>query len=120
MNSTESRILSILRPGEMLRFSLRPAKARKIEFGIEGASTSREKSALLSARLGLLLAELRGTGYMFGERLTGLKCASAARKSSSRQPRSRPIWIEIEPRTVSGAPPRLGCLGFRSPSVDHV
>ena len=108
MNNIENRLLSILRPGEMLRFVLRPDNERKVEFSIEGASLSRESSSLLAERLGLALQELRRMGYLFSDR----KRASNALGNSNLHKRSWAIWIEVKPTTVSSAPPKLSSLGF--------
>jgi hypothetical protein len=112
MNNQESRILSILRPGEMLRFVLRPDEERRIEFAIEGASANGQSDTLLSQRLGLVLGELRGLGYLFGKPMGRLTERSRKRHRRRSTSRSRAGWVEIRPRSVWTTPPHLGRLGF--------
>jgi Helicase HerA, central domain/TraM recognition site of TraD and TraG len=97
MNAAESRILSVLRLGDMIRFVLRCDEDRKINVAIEGASASRG-DGLLQDRLGLALREVRGNGYIFSERKIK---RNPARKSGSKGARgTKDRWIEIRALSV--------------------
>lgn len=113
ITNPEGRILSILRPGEMVRFVLVPDKDRKIEFGIEGASTSEEGNALMAERLSLVLGEMRNSGYAFGRQMRKLP---AARPPGRRRSRQSSTWVEIRPQTLAAVPTQIGPMGFSSPS----
>jgi hypothetical protein len=117
MSDTENRILSILRPGEMLRFVLIKDGERKIDFGIEGSSESAADNDLLAERLSLVLNDLRSCGYSFGKRLRSLQPRKGMQCSRSRKPRS-PAWVEIRPRTLIGIPTKSDTLGF-SPAAER-
>jgi hypothetical protein len=106
----ESRILSILRAGEMIRFVLIPDGNRKIDFGIEGSSADPAGNDLLADRLSLILNEMRSHGYAFGKRTRQLP----SRQGLSRQRKERHSskWMEIRPQSLSTTPRRLSRLGF--------
>lgn len=106
----DTRMLSILRPGEMLRFVLAPDRERKIDFGLEGCSTDEAGSALFAERLSLVLGELRTNGYAFGGRLKELPSVRKRKRTRTAQ-RSR-AWVEILPVSLPGIPARLDSLGF--------
>jgi len=107
----ETRILSILRPGEMLRFVLIPDGERKIDFGIEGCSTSEAGNDLLAERLSLVLGEMRSNGYAYGRRLRSLPSRRPVRSRRNTARRSS-AWVEIRPHTLSAVATRLDPLGF--------
>jgi len=109
----EGRILSILRPGEMVRFVLIPDEDRRIVVGIEGASTSEAGDALMAERLSLVLGEMRNSGYGFGRRMRRLP---AVRTSCGRKSRPSSEWVEIRPLSLSAFPTQIGPLGFSAPA----
>jgi len=113
ITNPEGRILSILRPGEMVRFVLVPDKDRKIEFGIEGASTSEEGNALMAERLSLVLGEMRNSGYAFGRRMRRLP---AVKSTGRRRSRQSSTWVEIRPQSLTAVPTQIGPLGFSAPA----
>lgn len=117
ITNPEGRILSILRPGEMVRFVLVPDEDRKIEFGIEGASTSEEGNALMAERLSLVLAEMRNSGYAFGRRLRRLPAARTAGRLKSRQ---SSVWVEIRPQRLAAVPTPIGPMGFSAPPTAEI
>lgn len=118
-HNPETRILSILRPGEMLRFVLVPDGERKIDFGIEGRSETTDGDELLADRLSLVLTGLRNQGYAFGKRLRTL---SATNRSPGKRAKSRnrSAWVEIRPLTFCVVPPRLDTLGFGGTGAERV
>ena len=117
ITNPEGRILSILRPGEMVRFVLVPDKERKIDFGIEGASTSEEGNALMAERLSLVLSEMRTCGYAFGRptrKLPAVKMPETGRRRSRRSS----AWVEIRPQSLAAVPSQIGPSGFTTPAPD--
>ena len=106
----ETRILSILRPGEMLRFVIVPDGSGKIDFGIEGCSSSEAGNVLFAERLSLVLGELRSNGYAFGGRAG--KLPAPKKRGHTRVARHMSVWVEIRPISLSPAPSRIGSLGF--------
>ena len=105
MNTAESRILSILRPGDLIRFVLRSSDEGRIDVSVEGAPAE-GGDGLLAERLGLVLGELRGLGYLFGA------CQQPKRRAKvvTRPSRSRPDkdrWVEIRPLATASGPSEL-------------
>ena len=112
MSTTESRILSILRPGDLIRFVLRPNEERRIDVSVEGAPAA-EGDGLLAERLGLVLGELRGLGYLFGERRQSQRRAKAV-KHPSRSGAGKSRWVEIRPLAMELSSFGSGSMGFNA------
>ncbi len=113
----DTRILSILRPGEMLRFVLVPDGSGKIDFGIEGCSSSEVGNELFAERLSLVLGELRSNGYAFGRRARKLRAPK--KRLHTRAACYSPVWVEIRPVALSPVPSRLGSLGFSATEYEN-
>lgn len=112
MNTAESRILSILRPGDLIRFVLRSSDEGRIDVSVEGAPAE-GGDGLLAERLGLVLGELRGLGYLFGA------CQQPKRRAKvvTRPSRSRPDkdrWVEIRPLAKELSSLCPGSVGFNA------
>ena len=105
-------MLSVLRPGEMIRFILLPVRGRKVRFEIEGAELG-EVPALLAERLGLILKAMHGRGYVFvptsagGEkkRNIALRALGDLKKPAGR-------WVSVRPRVLQTNPTHVQALGF--------
>lgn len=101
MSTSESRILSILRPGDMLRFVYCPNSNKRTSFHVEGAAATVEGDTLLSERLALVLAELRSEGYQFND------AGIVGETDGSFSHRGDALWVEINPQVLSSP-----CVGF--------
>lgn len=115
MHPVESRILSLLRPGDMIRFVLRPDAERKIRYEIEGAQAG-GAPGLLEERLQLVLNALRSKGYLFS-------CAPEPLvPASGRKRKSKPVsfWISLRPRTMVTQKLGMPHLGFGTSSCSSL
>ena len=106
MQPIEARILSVLRPGDMLRFVLRPSPDGTIGVEVEGAPAP-ATSDLLVERLQLILHALRNNGYVFDDRAP----RRAHRSSAKHRRKDAGAWVSIRPRTVEMAATKR-TLGF--------
>lgn len=113
MNLPESRILSILRPGDLLRFVFRPARKGQVRFHLEGAAASDKDNALMSQRLSLVLGELRSIGYQFDD-------AGPVPGHEAEADGGESVWVALRPQVLSGGPVHMSRLGFGAaePSPD--
>lgn len=120
MNPIESRMLSVLRPGEMIRFILRPNTGRGIEFEIEGAAAD-GGPGLLVERIELLLAAMRDRGYLFSPvaETGGEKRRAAGRRCNGATEKTAPRWVRIQPRSTVVSLRDGSGLGFDAGSKRH-
>jgi hypothetical protein len=107
MNAPEQHLLSILRPGDMVRFVLDTTPSRKLDFFIEGAPAS-DDLGMMAERLTLALRELREAGFKFGAEAPG---RSTARRSTVRKASARSM-VEIRPRPLDLGGLSAGAAGF--------
>lgn len=102
MHAIESRLVSIMRPGEMLRFLLTPGKDGRLLLDIEGDGP---EPGRFESRISAVLQAARRDGYEF-------RSASTSAQRNSSRAAKRGSLIEIVPRTKQLSHTR-GHFGFR-------
>lgn len=99
MHSIENMILSVLRPGDMVRFVLLPEKNRRVAVEIEG-SQAEGTDGSFERRLGVLLEGMRNKGYSFASHPISKGQGATRRTKAARRCDGAPRWVEIRPRTM--------------------
>jgi hypothetical protein len=111
MNKAESKIISLLRDGDMLRFVLIPDMARGMDIHLEG-DVAPEGDGLLRDRLEVAIREIRGQGYLFGN---GEEPVGSGEKTPRNgKSASKAVWMEIRPEAREFNPVRRESVGFGS------
>lgn len=102
-NRLESRLLSMLRPGEMLRFVFRRTDDKRMALSLEGSGS--DHSGLMQ-RISTILHASRGEGYVFRDegRTSPRSSGSAGKRSES--------FVEIIPHSHTLHRLRRATLGF--------
>lgn len=115
MNKPESKVLSLLREGDMLRFVFTPDAVRGMDIHLEGA-VSPDGDRRMQDRMEIAVRELRGEGYLFGN---GCRPSNLSAGRRSRGHKTKPRWLEIRPVAREFSSIRQGSVGFDTVSTAH-